>query len=195
MSANLTPSKDSIYQLKITLREIRPPIWRRIQVPGTITFHELHLIIQRAMGWWNEHLHQYIINNVYYLEPDPDTSPEDIDERKAVLAQVVRREKAKFLYEYDFGDDWLHDILVEKLMNPEPGKQYPICCAGKRACPPEDCGGPWGYYNLLEAVGDPSHPEHEELLEWVGGEYDPEAFDLNEVNEELKPFRKRKKKQ
>jgi len=195
MSANLTPSKDSIYQLKITLREIRPPIWRRIQVPGTITFHELHLIIQRAMGWWNEHLHQYIINNVYYLEPDPDTSTEDIDERKAVLAQVVRREKAKFLYEYDFGDDWLHDILVEKLMNPEPGKQYPICCAGKRACTPEDCGGPWGYYNLLEAVGDPSHPEHEELLEWVGGEYDPEAFDLNEVNEELKPFRKRKKKQ
>lgn len=103
--------------------------------------------------------------------------------------------KAKFLYEYDFGDGWLHDILVEKLMDPGPGKQYPICCAGKRAGPPEDCGGPWGYYNLLEAIGDPSHPEHEDLLEWVGGEYDPEAFDLNEVNKGLKPFRKRKKKQ
>ena len=190
MSSRTAPDTGSIYQLKITLKDIRPPIWRRIQVPGLITLHELHLIIQKAMGWWNCHLHQFLIGNVYYLESDPETSPEDIDECKAVLSQVVRREKAKFLYEYDFGVDWQHDILAEEIIDPEPDKQYPICCAGKRACPPEDCGSIPGYYNLLEAVRDANHPEHEELLEWVGGEYDPEVFDINEVNHDLQLFRK-----
>ena len=93
MSSSATVSTGQIYQLKITLREIRPPIWRRIQVPGVITLHELHLIIQEVMSWWNYHLHQFIIDGVYYTEPDPDASPEDVDERKAILAKTVRREK------------------------------------------------------------------------------------------------------
>ena len=101
------------------------------------------------------------------------------------LQQVVSRVKDKLIYEYDFGDSWEHELLVEKILPLEEGKRYPVCLTGKRACPPEDCGGIWGYASLLEAIRDPEHPEHEEMVDWVGGEFDPEAFDLDEVNREL----------
>ena len=107
------------------------------------------------------------------------------DTRKVTLATLVRGEKAKFLYEYDFGDSWDHELLVEKVLPAEAEKRYPVCLTGKRACPPEDCGGIWGYASLLEAIRDPEHPEHDEMVEWVGDEFDPEAFDLDEVNREL----------
>jgi Plasmid pRiA4b ORF-3-like protein len=102
------------------------------------------------------------------------------------LSRVVASGIKKFTYTYDFGDNWDHAILVEKTLEAEPGVRYPRCVGGKRACPPEDCGGPWGYGDFLEAVGDPRHPEHEEMLEWAGGEFDPEAFDIETVNEELR---------
>jgi hypothetical protein len=98
------------------------------------------------------------------------------------LGQVAPREGLKFRYEYDFGDGWLHQVLVEKVLPPEPGQSYPVCVKGRRACPPEDVGGMWGYQDFLEAIQDPNHEEHEEYLEWVGGEFDPEAFDLDGVN-------------
>jgi hypothetical protein len=108
------------------------------------------------------------------------------DARTVTLERLVPREKSKLLYEYDFGDSWDHELLVEKRLPLAAGKRYPVCLTGKRACPPEDCGGVWGYASVLEAIRDPEHPEHEEMLEWVGGEFDPEAFDLDEVNRELR---------
>jgi hypothetical protein len=111
------------------------------------------------------------------------------DARRVTLATLVRGDECKFLYEYDFGDRWEHELLVEKMLPIDVGQRYPLCLTGKRACPPEDCGGIWGYAGFLEAVHDPKHPEHEEMLEWVGGEFDPDAFDLNEVNTELQSFK------
>ncbi len=175
----------TIYQLKITLKEIRPPIWRRVQVPSSTTLSQLHLIIQAAMGWWNCHLHQFSIQGIDYGEPQPEYGLDMRDEKRVKLNQVVQREKAKFLYLYDFGDSWEHSILVEKVLPREPEVSYPLCVKGKRACPPEDCGGPWGYAEFLEAIQNPEHPEHESFVEWIGGEFNSEACDLDEINQRL----------
>ena len=182
--SSATPSQ--IYQIKITLRDSKPPIWRRLDVPDTMTLAQLHHVIQAAMGWADYHLHQFTVNGVEYGVPHPDDWNEVRNEKSVKLSQFVTGPKFKFTYEYDFGDSWEHIILVEKVLPPEPGVDYPRCITGKRACPPEDCGGVWGYASFLEAISDPDHPEHEELLEWVGGEFDPEAFDCAVVNEALR---------
>jgi hypothetical protein len=182
--AKKTASKAPIYQLKITLEDSKPPIWRRVLVPGDATLEDLHDIIQVAMGWTNSHLHQFIVGQTYYGEPNPvyDGFVEMHDERRFRLMQIANNEGFRFRYEYDFGDGWLHTLLVEKILEPEPGQQVPVCIKGKRACPPEDVGGVWGYGEFLEAIGDPEHPEHEDYLEWIGGEFNPQAFDLEETN-------------
>ena len=179
------PSKARIYQVKVTLDESKPPIWRRILVPGPVTLQYLHYVLQMAMGWTNSHLHQFIVGRTYYGEPHPDYDFEMRDERRVKLNQIATSEGFKFRYEYDFGDSWIHTLLVEKILEPQPGQQYPVCIKGRRACPPEDVGGVWGYEMFLEAIRDPDHPEHEDYLEWIGGEFDPEAFDLEEMNEAL----------
>jgi hypothetical protein len=180
------PANAVVYQLKITLRDTKPPIWRRVEVLSTLKLSDLHNVIQEAMGWWNGHLHSFEIDGVEYGEPDPNYDFAVRSERQVKLDQVITREKQKFRYTYDFGDGWEHDILVEKVLPVDPEVRYPICLKGKRACPPEDCGGPWGYAELLETLKDPSHPEHDSMLEWVGGEaIDPEEFDLEEVNQRL----------
>jgi hypothetical protein len=181
-----------IYQIKVTLRDSKPPIWRRIQVPSDINLGKLHRILQVVMGWTDSHLHQFIVGETYYGEPDPDyraMGMEMRDEKRVKLNQLVRGEKSRLRYEYDFGDSWEHELLVEKILPPEPGVRYPLCLKGKGACPPEDVGGVWGYDSFLEAIADPKHPEHDDMLEWVGGEFDPEAFDLDEVNEALRYVR------
>jgi hypothetical protein len=182
-----------IYQIKVTLQGSKPPIWRRLLVRSDITLADLHRIIQAAFGWWDYHLHQFIVGEIYFGVPDPDYDDylEMHDERKIRLHQLAEREGSKFRYEYDFGDDWLHQVLVEKILPPEPGQAYPVCLKGRRACPPEDVGGMWGYEHFLEAIADPEHEEHDNYLDWVGGEFDPEAFDLEEVNEALRALRKR----
>lgn len=180
---------DGIYQLKVTLKNTKPPIWRRIQVPGGITLYKLHRIIQVAMGWEDYHLHVFEIGGTSFGELDPDFDSIDKSERSAKLNRVVTGAGAKFIYEYDFGDSWRHEILVEKVLLPEAGVRYPVCVGGKRACPPEDCGGPWGYENLLEIIKDPEHEQHEEMMTWLGGEFDPEALDLDAVNRELRRIR------
>jgi hypothetical protein len=174
-----------VYQLKITLRDMKPPVWRRVQVKDC-TLAKLHGILQTCMGWDRYHLHAFDIGGEQYSEPDPDGMMEAEDERKVKLSQVVAQGYKKFSYTYDFGDNWDHAIQVEKVLDPEPGVRYPCCVAGKRACPPEDCGGPWGYGDFVEAIQNPKHERHEELLEWVGGEFDPEVFDIEAVNEELR---------
>ena len=130
-------------------------------------------------------MHQFIAHGRYYGTPHADFGFEVQNEQQVSLQQVVSRAKDKLIYEYDFGDSWDHELLIEKVFPYEAGKRYPVCLTGKRACPPEDCGGIWGYASFLDAIQDPQHPEHEEMLEWVGGEFDPEAFDLDEVNREL----------
>ncbi len=189
MAPSKTPSEQKVYQLKISLRGARPPIWRRVQVLENTTLGKLHRIIQDAMGWFNCHLHAFEINGEEYGQPDPDFDFDVRSERSVKLNQVVTGEKYKFRYVYDFGDSWEHEILVEKILPKDPKMRYPICIKGKRACPPEDCGGVWGYADFMTAIQDSEHPEHEDLLEWVGGEFDPEAFDLDEVNQMLKAIR------
>jgi len=184
-------TKVPIYQIKVTLDDSKPPIWRRILVPSDIALAKLHRILQVVMGWSDYHLHQFIVGGAYIGEPHPDYDDylDMHDERDVTLRQIVSGEKFKFRYEYDFGDSWLHQVLVEKVLPPQPGQQYPLCIKGKRACPPEDVGGVWGYGDFLEAIQNPDHPEHEEYLEWVGGEFDPEEFDLDGVNEVLRTLR------
>jgi hypothetical protein len=175
----------AVYQLKIALKNLKPPIWRRIQVTDTTTLNELHLIIQEVMGWENYHLHQFSIGGLNYGQPQQGYGIEVRNEKMVKLSDVVSGEKFKFNYIYDFGDDWDHSILVEKILPFFSEVRYPICLAGKRACPPEDCGGTWGYIEFLEAIQDSSHPEHKNLLEWVGGDFDPEDCNLDEINQRL----------
>ena len=180
----------SIYQIKVTLKDSRPSIWRRIQAPGDVSLSRLHAVLQIVMGWTNSHLHQFKAGGRYYGEPDPEFADmiEVIDERQVRLNQIAPGVEARFVYEYDFGDSWEHELVVEKILPAETGAPYPRCTDGKCACPPEDVGGVWGYQELLEAMRDPRHPEHEDMVEWIGGEFDPEAFDLRGVNGALQLF-------
>ncbi len=180
-----TAEPSSIHQLKVTLLGIRPPIWRRIAVPSAMTLGELHAVLQLAMGWTDSHLHDFRIGRTTYGDPEMLEELGDEDEWEAPLDQVAPQTKSRIRYLYDFGDSWEHEILVEKVGPPDPETRYPVCLAGKRAGPPDDCGGVWGYVQLLETLADPRHPEHEWMMEWAGGPIDPEAFDLDEINRRL----------
>ena len=176
---------EHIYQLKITLCDTKPPIWRRVEVADTMTLAKLHEVVQVAMGWYDSHLHMFTFDGVAYGVPDMDDWMEVRDERRVKLNQLLSKPKQKLRYQYDFGDSWEHEILLEKILDPDESAKYPRCTAGKLACPPEDCGGVWGYESFLEAIADPQHPEHAEMLEWVGGEFDPLAFDSETVTRML----------
>jgi len=192
MAAKKQTSAPQVYQLKITLLGSQPPIWRRFQVPNDMNLAKLHQVIQYVMGWDDSHMHQFKVGQIYYgtaYPDDFDDMPETRDERKARLQEVASRPKAKFVYEYDFGDSWEHEVVLEKILPPEPGVKYPVCIEGKRACPPEDCGGVWGYSDFLEAIQNPDHPDHEDMREWIGGSFDPEAFHMEAVNKALKRIR------
>jgi hypothetical protein len=177
-----------IYQIKVTLRGSKPPIWRRIQVEADTTLAELHTILQAVMGWWDYHLHQFIIGETYYGVPHPDYMVELLDESGVPLNEIADA-GSKFVYEYDFGDGWQHVLEVEKVVEPERGQGYPVCVKGRRATPPEDFGGIPMYNYFMEALRNPEHPEYPgapELLERLGDEFDPAAFDLEEVNAALR---------
>jgi hypothetical protein len=178
--ANLSAA--SVFQFKITLKEIEPPIWRRIQTKDS-TLDKLHEHIQTAMGWTNSHLHQFEIKGKRYGDPellleDYGDDQEVIDSLETKISQIVPKngKPFRFQYEYDFGDDWIHEIFFEGCPKAEKGTRYPVCLEGKRACPPEDVGGPYGYQEFLEAMADPKHERHEEFMEW-GGRFAPEKFD------------------
>jgi hypothetical protein len=185
MAAKASGLSNQVYQLKITLKGSKPPIWRRVMVPGKFSLYRLHHVIQMVMGWTDDHLHQFIIDGEYYSIPSPDDWEPVIDERRYALNRIAPNEKRKFVYQYDFGDNWEHDILVEKILPPEKDSKYPVCLKGKRACPPEDIGGMWGYEDFLEAISDPGHEQHAFYLEWIGGEFDPEEFNLDVINQTL----------
>ena len=189
----LANKTDAVFQIKMTLQGIEPPIWRRIQTKDC-TLDDLHALIQVTMGWEFEHLYRFNIGGVEFADLDM-MNDEDVEDACGTrLSEVipVENRRPRFQYEYDFGDEWIHQLIVEERFPPEKGVRYPICVAGQRACPPEDCGGPWSYPDFLEAVSNPDHRRHEERLEWVGGEFDPEKFDLEAVNNELRRRRTRK---
>ena len=180
------PAGPAIYQLKITLDHIRPPVWRRVLVPDC-TLETLHHVIQAAMGWYNCHLHIFEVNGIQFGKSSPGW---DVEEESAVrLSDLAAKKVKKIHYAYDMGDDWGHTVLIEKVLEPEPGQHYPVCTAGKRACPPEDCGGPWGYADFLDAIADPGHEAHADMVEWIGRKFDSEAFDLDATNRELRRVR------
>jgi Plasmid pRiA4b ORF-3-like protein len=179
------PAKDSaisaeIFQLKVTLLGTRPPIWRQLLVPADLTLAQLHDVLQVAMGWQECHLHEFSAAGRHFRRPDPAE-----DERRVRLSSLLRRTGAKAIYTYDLGDSWEHSIVLQKCLPAVPTLTYPICTGGKLACPPEDCGGIGGFYDLLDALKDPTHEQHEELQDWVGGDYDPEAFSIDPVNRML----------
>jgi len=192
MIANVEPaaakSASPGYELKVVLLGAKPLIWRRLQVPGNANLGWLHAVLQTAMGWTNSHLHHFLTPEARYADPrsveDPGFGDEpDRDETKALLFEVAPKKGVCFGYEYDFGDSWEHEITVERILPPGSGPiMAALCVGGARACPPEDCGGVWGYANLLKALKNPKHPEHKEMKGWIGGSFDAEAFDMAQIN-------------
>jgi hypothetical protein len=177
------------YRLKITLRDCKPPIWRRIVVRADMKLDRLHRVIQTAMGWSDCHLHQFVVGGVYYGQPDregDDFGTETLNEKRYTVTDLAPGAKQKFIYEYDFGDSWQHEVLVEEVLPPDLDFKHPVCLGGANACPPEDCGGIPGYYDLLAALADPKHEQHEEMKEWVGGAWDATRFSLEHTNAGLK---------
>ncbi len=198
MPAKKTAVPSEIYQLKVTLLETRPPIWRRLMVPPDMTLAELHVVLQTAMGWHDSHMHEFSAGRRHFGRPNPDDRlmgmPPVENERTVRLSSVLGKVGAKAIYTYDFGDGWEHDIVLEKRLSADPNLAYPLCTGGQLACPPEDCGGIGGFYNLLDALRDPEHEEHEELQDWVGDDYDPGAFSIDDVNQMLTPRKRRRSK-
>jgi hypothetical protein len=170
----------SVVSLKVTLRGMKPPVWRRILVQGGMTLGDLHHAIQAAMGWHDSHLHAFDIDGRQY--GDRHTVDDVDDERRLTLNGLMKSGVTRFAYTYDFGDDWEHIVAIEKTQPALEGKSYPACVAGARNCPPEDCGGRWGYQHLLEVLADPAHPEHAEQIEWIGEEFDPNEFTVEFAN-------------
>ncbi len=181
----------TVYQFKITLLDSEPAIWRRILVPDG-TLDDLHEHIQAAMGWTNSHLHQFEIRSRRYGDPDllgDDLGEVDyISSLETQLSDLLsgKRPPRKFHYVYDFGDGWEHEIAFEGAQPAEPRKRYPCCIDGARACPPEDVGGIWGYPEFLKALQDPEHEEHEMYSEWIGSEFDPEAFNAADATKAMR---------
>lgn len=173
---------DAVFQFKLTLLGAKPLIWRRIQV-SDCTLDKLHEYIQTSMGWTNSHLHRFQIGEVRYA--DPMLMEEDFEEfgykdsTSTMLSEIVPKggKRLRFVYEYDFGDSWDHEVVFEGCPKAEAGRQYPICLEGERACPPEDCGGVAGYADFLDAIRDKTNEEREAMFEWVSGWFDPEEFD------------------
>lgn len=185
------PTAERLYQFKITLLVIRPPIWRRIQVKDC-TLDKLHEHIQTAMGWTNSHLHDFKIGGKDYGDPlllDENFEEFDYGDSTATkLSNILPKtgKRFRFEYQYDFGDSWRHEVLFEGCLRAEQGQRYPLCLEGARACPPEDMGGTWGYADFVVAIQNEDHEQHEELLEWVGGSFDPEEFDPTEATKRMR---------
>jgi hypothetical protein len=178
----------SIYQLHISLRNLKPAIWRQVLVPGSITLEKLHWVIQLVMGWDDSHLHDFTVGKTSYGVPDnlfPDMAPV-VSEKRTTLSAALASSVKSFTYLYDFGDGWNHTLKVEKILVADPAQRYAVCLDGANACPPEDIGGPAGYANFVQAISDPAHPDHEDMLEWCGESFDPLAFDLEAANAALK---------
>lgn len=173
---------EKVYQLKVTLRDIAPPIWRRLRVPGAIDLLTLHDVIQIAFDWDDSHLHQFIVRRVTY-STDDDGGYSGAEQREdETFLEDIARARSKLLYEYDFGDCWRHDIVVERVEAASPGEPLVVCVAGARSGPQEDSGGPWGYADKLASLANKRSEDHADIRDWFGPDFDPEAFDIGDIN-------------
>lgn len=182
-----------IYQIQISLKASKPKIWRRILISSDLPLADFHKLIQTTMGWDNVHLHQFVKDDIFYTKKATNddlfcdlADPDDVDYMDLVVSSLLKKEKDKMIYEYDFGDGWAHNIVLEKIISAEKALKQPLCLAGKGNCPPEDCGGIWGYKDILAVVKQPEHKDYNNYLEWLGADFDPEYFDKDEINEMLK---------
>ncbi|MCA1680573.1 MAG: plasmid pRiA4b ORF-3 family protein [Actinobacteria bacterium] len=182
-----SPAHNVIAQIKVKLLGVtKPPVWRRLQLRADTRLDQLHEILQAALGWENYHMHAFSFGEEEFGIPDPELGFSD--ERQVTLGELIDV-GTRFRYTYDFGDDWQHEILIEDLLDADPNTHYPTLVAAKGACPPEDCGGPWGYANLRAILAEPSHNEHQQMLEWLGlndaNEFDPSAAPTDDIDYEL----------
>ena len=174
-----------VYKVQIVLNGTKPKIWRRLLIDSKVLLVDVHRIIQTSMGWTNSHLH-------FFSDGFQEYSPREfevefaLDSRVVRLDKILKHEGLKITYEYDFGDGWEHDIILEEIVKADSKLQIPQCIAGKRNCPPEDCGGIWGYSDMLKILKQPNHEEYKSYLEWLGGEFDPDYFDMSKINKRLK---------
>jgi hypothetical protein len=192
-------------EIRVTLLDIEPAVWRRLVVPSQFHLGQLHLVVQAAFSWWNYHLHEFLIGGLSYGdpgqigEPEFDDSPRSFDEREVRLLDFHYEQSTTFLYRYDFGDNWRHEIELKSFVAADPVPKVASCIGGARARPPEDVGGVYGYANFLAIMADPTHPEHRATKQWYGGHFDPEHFDLprtdRDVRAALRPNRRLRKRQ
>jgi hypothetical protein len=182
-------AQQTVFQLRIQLEEVTPTVWRRVLVPGGVRLPKLHDMFQAAMGWTNSHLHGFTIDGQLFGMHVEDWPDEELDEADYTVAVALGGGVRRFNYEYDFGDSWQHEVVVEGTTWPSLALKHAVCIDGQNACPPEDVGGSWGYRNFVEALTDPLHEEHDSFLVWVGYKFDPEAFDLGAANAALQRVR------
>ena len=183
-----TRSTDVIVQIKIKLLGVsKPPVWRRLQLRADTRLDHLHDIIVAAFGWQDYHMHVFTSGPEKFGMPDPELG--HADERQISLGELIGGIGDRLRYTYDFGDDWEHEIVVEDLLDADPDTHYPLLAAAKGACPPEDCGGPWGYAELKDILADASHDQHQEMLDWLGlditSAFDPNAIATDQIEQEL----------
>ncbi len=174
----------NIYQIQVVLKNSKPKIWRRILVPTDISLSDLHKIIQISMGWTNSHLHQFIVGKLFFAPTESELEG-STDTQKIKLTTVLKKKNDKILYEYDFGDGWLHEIILEEIQLNDKNIKSPICIGGKQSCPPEDCGGIYGYINILNILSNHKHEEYAEMMDWLGDEFNPEYFNIDATNKLL----------
>ena len=179
----------AVFQLRIQLTGVHPTVWRRLLVPGGVRLLRLHDMFQAAMGWTNSHLHSFTIGDSLYGMQFDDYPDEELDEKEFTVSMALRGGVRRFRYDYDFGDSWEHEVLVEDTTFSPLSLKFGVCIDGQNACPPEDVGGVSGYEHFLEAIGNPLHDEHDHLLLWAGFEFDPAAFDLAAANVALQRLR------
>jgi len=198
MPAKKSAVSSEVFQLKVTLLGTMPPIWRRLLVPTDLTLAQLHDVLQAAMGWEDGHMHEFSVGQRRIGRPDPEDRlmgmPSAENERTVRLSGILGRVGSKAIYTYDFGDSWKHSIVLEKRFPIDPNTPYPVCTDGQLACPPEDCGGIPGFYDLIEVLSDPKHERREEIMEWIGDEFDPQAFSVDKVNRMLAPWTRHRRK-
>lgn len=178
--------KSQLYTLHISLQGVTPIIWRQFMVRSDTRLSDLHKIVQTVMGWINTHLHSFEIGRHSYSIPFEDSSDNFIDSTSVILSDVVNRKNQKFQYVYDFGDNWIHNVILKSVSEQPSRTFHPVCLDGARSSPPEDCGGSWGYRDLLSILADPTHEEYAEKKDWVGDLFDPEKFNLTAINKALR---------
>ncbi len=186
-----------VYQIQISITNLKPEIWRKILVQPNLSLANFHMTIQIVMGWHNSHLHQFIKDRTFYTKKMEDDMTwgdlNNVDYKGLKISDLLKNENDKIDYEYDFGDSWHHDVVLEKILDASEKTKYPICIDGKLACPPEDCGGIWGYSDILKVLNNPRHKDYAALLDWLDGEFDPNYFNIEKTNLNLNRFIKLKK--